>query len=246
MKPKSTQQQKKNSPRTAPRREDGQETRTRIIHAAGEVFAQEGFRASSVRVICQRAGANLGSIRYYFGTKEALYRETIFGAYHDLTERGSIKDEDYSGPASLALLKFIRLFMVALLERRRNFPYLPTLMMRELAQPTSVFNDLVRELFLPLRQQLATIVRREMGPGANSARVEENTNRILLLCIQFALCRPILERFPGVIPKTRPQIEALAESVHAFALHGLHEHTGHAHAPALTPSRRSVSVSCDR
>ncbi|MGE9293059.1 MAG: TetR/AcrR family transcriptional regulator, partial [Puniceicoccales bacterium] len=208
-------------PRTLPRREDGMETRARLMRAAGMIFAQEGYQAASLRAICQSANANLGAVRYYFGGKEALYRETLFSTYRDLTERGSIADMDVSGPPDEALRMFTRSFIVSLMQRRRDYPYLPAMMMRELALPTNVFDELVREVFLPIRLKLSGIVRRLLEKKAPTAQIEETSNRIVLLVIQFALCRPLLERFPGKIPEKPAEIEAMAERVFTFIMHGI-------------------------
>ncbi len=53
------------------------DTRTRLLEAAGEVFAEKGYRAATVREICRRAGANVAAVHYYFGDKKALYVATV-------------------------------------------------------------------------------------------------------------------------------------------------------------------------
>ena len=53
------------------------EVRERLIEAARELFAQDGFDRASVRDITARAQANLGAITYHFGSKEALYHAVI-------------------------------------------------------------------------------------------------------------------------------------------------------------------------
>src|SRR4030066_155037 len=44
-----------------------------ILESAGEIFAQQGFRRTTVREICKRCKVNLAAINYYFGNKEYLY-----------------------------------------------------------------------------------------------------------------------------------------------------------------------------
>jgi AcrR family transcriptional regulator len=46
----------------------------RIERAGIELFGQKGFEAVLVRELAQTAGVTIGSISYYFGSKESLYR----------------------------------------------------------------------------------------------------------------------------------------------------------------------------
>jgi AcrR family transcriptional regulator len=48
------------------------QTREALLEAAAQVFAELGFRAATVREICQRARANIASVNYHFGDKENL------------------------------------------------------------------------------------------------------------------------------------------------------------------------------
>lgn len=52
----------------------GEETRARIVAAALEVFAEEGFVRASTRKIAAEAGVNPPALQYYFDGKEGLHR----------------------------------------------------------------------------------------------------------------------------------------------------------------------------
>lgn len=54
-----------------------EETRSRILQCAREVFASRGFAASNVREIAQAADTTHSMITYHFGSKEELWRESV-------------------------------------------------------------------------------------------------------------------------------------------------------------------------
>lgn len=58
--------------------------RERILVAALQVFAEQGFDGARTREIAERAGANLGLIAYYFDGKEKLWREAVALSFQEL------------------------------------------------------------------------------------------------------------------------------------------------------------------
>jgi TetR/AcrR family transcriptional regulator len=69
-------------------RETGRQTRDgareRILAAALQVFAERGFDGARTREIAERAGANLGLIKYYFDSKEQLWKAAVTRAFAEL------------------------------------------------------------------------------------------------------------------------------------------------------------------
>ena len=55
-----------------PPSEHGRATRDRILEAAIELIAERGFAASSIDMLCQRAGVVRTAIYWHFGAKEGL------------------------------------------------------------------------------------------------------------------------------------------------------------------------------
>lgn len=70
-------------PRAASRDEDAS-TRERILEVALDLFTQRGFDGTSTRGIATAAKVNQGLIPYYFGTKEALWKEAVDHAFASL------------------------------------------------------------------------------------------------------------------------------------------------------------------
>ena len=48
-----------------------------IVEAAMEVFAEKGFHNTTIRDICEQAGANIAAVNYHFQTKEQLYAAVL-------------------------------------------------------------------------------------------------------------------------------------------------------------------------
>ncbi|WP_435283512.1 TetR family transcriptional regulator [Streptomyces koelreuteriae] len=55
----------------------GERTRRRILAAARRKFAEVGFERATIRAIATEAGVDKSSVIQYFGTKDALFRESV-------------------------------------------------------------------------------------------------------------------------------------------------------------------------
>jgi AcrR family transcriptional regulator len=53
------------------------DTRTQILDAAERLFAEHGYRGTSVRAITDLAGANLAAVGYHFGSKAELLAAVV-------------------------------------------------------------------------------------------------------------------------------------------------------------------------
>ena len=55
----------------------GQVTRSKLLRAAAEAFAEHGFAGASLRKIQQAAGVNSATNHYHYGSKAALYHGVV-------------------------------------------------------------------------------------------------------------------------------------------------------------------------
>jgi AcrR family transcriptional regulator len=59
-------------------------TKNRLLAEARQLFADKGFRGTSVREITRAAHANLGAITYHFRSKEALYAAVLESVFDEV------------------------------------------------------------------------------------------------------------------------------------------------------------------
>src|ERR1700719_4583995 len=57
-----------------------EKTRDKILTAAGEVFAEQGFEGATIRAITERAGVNVAAVNYHFRDKAELYTRVVVDA----------------------------------------------------------------------------------------------------------------------------------------------------------------------
>ena len=53
------------------------DTKQRILDAAEELFARDGYAATSLRKVTELAEVNLAAVNYHFGSKESLFEEVF-------------------------------------------------------------------------------------------------------------------------------------------------------------------------
>lgn len=62
-------------------------TKDRILAAAEELFAQNGFAGTSLRQVTSRADVNIAAVNYHFGSKENLVNEVFRRRMDEMTQQ---------------------------------------------------------------------------------------------------------------------------------------------------------------
>jgi TetR/AcrR family transcriptional regulator len=116
-----------------PRRKPGPrrpaDSRDALLAAATDEFALKGFAGASVDTIARRAGVNKAMIYYHFKSKERLYLEILRGVFSSMGNRtGAIVESEAPATDKIAA------FVAAISAEADARPYLPPMMMREIAE----------------------------------------------------------------------------------------------------------------
>lgn len=212
-------------------RED--ETRMRLLDAAGEIFSCKGFHAATVREITKVAKANVAAIHYHFGSKDRLYQAVLEHAHLEALRRYP-PDLGLAGDASAEtrLFAYVRALLLRLADKGRH-AWLFRLMAREMADPSPQLAAVVERCLAPANAVLRSIVAELLGPGADALTVARCAQSVVGQCRHFSIDRPVLARlYPGCDPG-QGGIDAVAGHVTRFSLAALAQYG----ACAFTPPR---------
>jgi AcrR family transcriptional regulator len=198
-----------------------EDTRQQLLEAAGEVFAEQGFRAATVREICRRAAANVAAVNYYFGGKEGLYTEVLRLAHHCSVAKYPPNMGLAAGAAPAERLHaFVRSFLWRIFDQGQP-SWHGKLMSREMVEPTAALDSLVEENVRPRAELLESIVRALMGPGARAEDVRLASMSVVAQCLFYFHSRPVIERLYPQQSYAPKDIERLADHITRFSLAAL-------------------------
>lgn len=195
-------------------------TRDRIIDAAGEIFACKGFDHATVRDICQHAGANLGSVNYYFGDKQRLYIEAVKAAHAWKMRQAQLP----AWPLDAAPEKMLGDFILTFLRRLKlgdRDTWQNRLMMREMMNSGTACAELVRETIRPEFEVLLTIIRRCLTTPLSDEQLNLTAFSIVGQCLFYHFADPVVQRLVSPEEYQAQTPETLAEHVLRFSLSAL-------------------------
>lgn len=199
---------------SSPQRSDSESTRERILAAALEIFSEQGFEGARTRDIAERADANLGLIKYYFDTKESLWKAAVDRAFGELAQgfepQGDADPADDRDVVEQLIRRFVRFsarnpaFMRLMNdEGKRDGPRMRWLVKRH-----------VRPVYEQLQQRIERL-REGLGPDIDP---------VSLHYIVVGACGVIFSQAPecreltGIDPTAEDRVEAHADAVVALLL----------------------------
>jgi len=197
---------------------ESQVTRRHLIEAGGCVFALRGYRAATVREICDKAGANGASINYHFGSKEELYLEVLRQSFQDAVTHYPVDSGLGAEVRPEERLKvFISGFLRRLLSDERQSQH-GRLMAWEMIDPTEALVSVVDQWIRPNAEVLRGIVRDLAGRDLGEETLSRCTMSIVSQVLFYHHCAPVVRLlYPGMLPGMG-DLERVAEHIARFSV----------------------------
>jgi AcrR family transcriptional regulator len=193
------------------------DTRQQLMDAAGPLFAERGYRSTTVREICEAARANQAAINYHFRDKENLYIECVRHAGSICMERVPMPTWREDVPARHKLRDFIRMFL-----NRVAVDHVPAwhsqLIMREMLMPTQACVEFVQQFVRPTFGVLQQILA-DLLPGKVPERARMLTGfSIVGQILHYRTARSVMTMLVGAETFHSLDVDILTEHITAFSL----------------------------
>jgi len=192
-------------------------TRDKLLDVAGRIFADRGYRATTIREICIKAGANIAAVNYHFGDKLGLYTEVVQHSARLAEFQAAQIVIDRNAPPEEILRAIIRARLYSLFrEDRPDWHF--RIMAHELAQPTPALRRLVNKVGQPMIQRVLELVGGMIGLPA-----DDETTRLCAISVfgqimVYALASPLVTAVWPAFDMTPDQVECVADHIADFSL----------------------------
>jgi AcrR family transcriptional regulator len=193
--------------------------KTRLLETAGEVFADKGYRAATVREICKAADANIAAVNYYFGDKMGLYVEAVKHAHACRFNEPPLSWTDGTPPEQ-KLYDFVHNMLRHLLDPTRP-AWNAKLMIRELADPTEACRAITEQYIRPMAQVLHSIIGELLPAGTSLDRLQMTAFSVVGQCLFYRVQEPVAKLLVGEEQYATFTVDRIANHIATFTLAAL-------------------------
>ncbi|HEY0942036.1 MAG TPA: CerR family C-terminal domain-containing protein [Steroidobacter sp.] len=207
------------TPARAARRENGAQTRQKLLEVAGRVFAERGYLSTTSKEICELAEANIAAVNYHFGGKDALYSAVLEEAHARLVSIDSVAEITQSNADSAAKLRLLLRKILVEVARRGADAWELRVIGRELIAPTSLMDAMMKNQVVPKAKMVMGMIADILGVPATHPAVARSTVNIVSPCVFLLVVSS--ERQKKVFPALHADPDELVDHMVAFTLGGL-------------------------
>ena len=170
--------------------ENTKSTQEKILIAATKVFAENGFRDATTRMICAEAKVNVALVNYYFRSKAELYKAVIASLFEGTGKPLMALPDTVSDEASWrqALRMWIRRSLAICAAREPPELWVSRLMGMEECVPSELTLDIEDKFAKPVRQCFVRLLRMGMKQD-DPVELSLWANTVNAQCVIFALTK---------------------------------------------------------
>ncbi|WP_171056457.1 TetR/AcrR family transcriptional regulator [Paenibacillus sinopodophylli] len=183
--------------------------KVRILLAAKKLFAKHGFEKTTVRQICEEAGANVALVSYHFGGKE-----NMFGA---LFEQFFPNDQISKVNPHLSPLDGVKLIVSEVTKFRYRDPQLIGIIQQEIIMNTERIQK-IREHVMPMWRLLRNWLRQGEEQGIFQFR---SLDTAFMSIVGTLLFHRHTEYWAIMLDEGKPELDQMIEDLSIFILAGL-------------------------
>lgn len=195
-------------------------TKTALLAAAIEVFADKGFDSATVRDICGRAKANVAAVNYHYGSKDGLYAAVLDEVFPTGEEWRAQITPSLSPEGRLH--EFIRGLAYDIYERGNEMiAQRWAIFLREMAKPSHNLDHIVQHQVQPRANELRSILADILGPDTTDTTLAFCSSNIWALMLDHLIILPILDRLTPHRPAMGSDLDEFVDHVVRFSLGGL-------------------------
>ena len=192
-------------------------TRDKLLDSAGEVFAESGYHAATVRAIGARAGVNIALVNYHFGDKLELYTEVL---RHSIGSSGNgiIRKAIASDAAPEAAFRELIHAMLQRVCRADRPGWQFRLMMHELAQPTPAMANVMDETMRPVYDRFRELIAAMLGLPPEHDKIRLCTHSVIAQVVHYVHARHVVARLWPELELNPERIAQIATHIADFSL----------------------------
>jgi AcrR family transcriptional regulator len=205
----------------------GDKTRQSLIQAGIDLFSEYGFKSSSTRMIAEKAGANIASIPYYFGSKEGLYLavaeyigsrigehiEPLYSESAEALASGRV-DKEFAEKTVAKVVSVLLDFIIGTEEPRRW----ALIVLREQARPTKAFKHLYDPVMGRAHAMLSRLIAVASGLEPESDESKIKAHAVIGQVLSFMAARETIIRQLGTDGYTEKHLELMHKIIPAMAV----------------------------
>jgi TetR/AcrR family transcriptional regulator, regulator of cefoperazone and chloramphenicol sensitivity len=192
-------------------------TRDKLLDVAGRIFADRGYRATTIREIASAAGANVAAVNYHFGDKLGLYTEAVQQSMH-AAELDAMKNAlNQHAPPQDILRDVVRVRLRGICRQDRPDWYF-RILAHELAEPTPALRQLINKVGRPIFQRMLELIGGMIGLPADDDKTRLCAVSVMGQILVYIFARPLLAGVWPELKMTPEQIDRIADHVADFSL----------------------------